>query len=529
MFSGYQNKKKQKETANAFEKLSKSAWKSTERLESLTRSKDPGYDQQETDVHNLSIKPRPKSFVMLSPSPSTYPADARKSKSINNGKYLKTLYLEEFCIDKRSLNSTSITDDKMHFNDFGTTQLEEYITQKAKEVGISLDTSQLSSDEELETLQSILRQISNKMNEGYSQKINKESEKTSAANKELKILNDDAAWIEDTCNQITQKLQQLENELESEQMLQVNLSQLKEDLESVANNILKPTDDTWRPKLDELCQVIKVDSQQIRNNIHHICKMFMGTSWEKELRKRAEKCFDGGDKAAFQRMKFNYTTLFQLFFPAHSCSDEFVIACSRLAKFYVFPPPSPKHSELSSAPEIASPTTENPKPDLPCTLVSKLLPPLHFNSRQLGDRFLFDIQQATKYFQTDSLYLYKSYDEHRTTKGHGTCSCILCQNSTQHKHSPSQCNFCLVHQYHNRKSERDKEFCSCGNCNHFSNYLRGLRFLTNDFSDGTKYTPSRSGSFQEQPFVKEKKTFNKLIGGLLFDNNNSSGNSNKKR
>ncbi|KAI8639077.1 hypothetical protein BD408DRAFT_485070 [Parasitella parasitica] len=167
---------------------------------------------------------------MLSPSPSSYPAEVRKSIRINNG-------LQDTDADERSLDTPSVADGKTQLNNFDTTQLEGYVAQMATEAGINLDTTQLSNVHELEALHSILDQISKNINEGYSQRIKKESEKTDAANKELEILKDDAAWIEDTCNQITQKLQQLENEVKCEQAPQVDLPQLSENLASITTPI----------------------------------------------------------------------------------------------------------------------------------------------------------------------------------------------------------------------------------------------------------------------------------------------------
>lgn len=454
--------------------------------------------------------------------------------------------LEDADIDKRPSNVEKALPpnpiSKLQLDDFDTTQLEAKIAQIAKEAGINFDTTKLSKEED-DDLDSILDQISKNIKETYSQKLSKEAENTVTLNKSLKSLEDNNTWIKDTCSQITQRLQDLENEVKSEKMLEINRPQLKENLKSIISNTLKANDDTWIPTFNELCQIIKSDNQQLRSDIHHICKMFTDTSWEKELRKRTEKCFDIGDEAAFQKMKINYTTLFKQLFPNHSCSDEFIIACNHLAKSYVFPPPSPKHatttannSENSSIISISEDSSKISSPSSNTTstiytLKSKVLPPLHFSNKERADMFLSNLSLAKIYFQTDAMHLYKSYDEHRIIKIYDTCPCILCEQANKHKHTTTQCNFCNVHQNHNiKKNEENQEHCTCGNCIHFSHYIQGLRFLTDEFSDSTKYTASRSSSIQEQQQQqqpKEKKSLNKLIGGLLFDNNNSS--SHKKK
>lgn len=89
---GYQNKKKKKELTNAFEKLSKSSWKSTEKLDSIANSRDIRSDHQqlsqphESDVTNLSVHQRRKSFVMSSAKPKPKDEKVRKSASVYNGK-----------------------------------------------------------------------------------------------------------------------------------------------------------------------------------------------------------------------------------------------------------------------------------------------------------------------------------------------------------------------------------------------------------------------------------------------------------
>jgi hypothetical protein len=447
--------------------------------------------------------------------------------------------LQDADIDKRYSNIEKALPPnpvgKLQLDNFDTTQLEANIAQIAKEAGIDFDMAKLSKEED-DDLDSILNQISKDIKETYSQKLSKEAENTVALNKSLKSLEDNNTWIKDTCGQITQKLQDLKNEVKSEKTLETNRPQLKENLKSVISNTLKENDDTWIPKFNELCQIIKSNNQQLRSDIHHICKMFTDTSWETELRKRAEKCFDIGDEAAFQKIKINYTTLFKQLFPNHSCSDEFTVACNYLAKSYVFPPPSPKHatttannSENSSIISVPEDTSKRSSPSSNTistiyTLKSKVLPPLHFSNKERADMFLSNLSLAKIYFQTDAMHLYKSYDEHRIIKVHDTCSCILCKEASKHKHTTTQCNFCNVHQNHNiKKNEENQEHCTCGNCIHFSHYIQGLRFLTDEFADGTKYTASRSSSIQEQQQQpKEKKSLNKLIGGLLFDNNSSS-------
>ncbi|KAG1122510.1 hypothetical protein G6F42_011413 [Rhizopus arrhizus] len=531
MFSGYQNKKKKKELTNAFEKLSKSSWKSTEKLDSIANSRDIRSDHQqlsqthESDVTNLSVHQRRKSFVMSSAKPKPNDEKVRKSASVYN--------------DKKPLNTDKALPanpgSKLQLDEFDTTQLEADFARLSKEAGVEFDATQLSQENDIDRIGNILEQISKNIVEAYSQKISKESETNATVNKGLKSLEENNVWIKDTCGQITEKLQQLKNEVKSERMLETNRPQLRENLKSIVGSIVQPTDEAWIQKFNELCQIIKSDSQQLRNDIHHLCKMFTDTSWEKELRKRTEKCFDLGDKAAFDRMKMDYTALFNELFPIYSCSDEFIIACSHLAKSYVFPPPSPKHltttannSENSSIVSVPEDISKRSSPSNATTintiytLKSKILPPLHFSNKERADVFLSNLNQAKIYFQTDALHLYKSYDEHRLIKSHDSCACILCDEASRHQHTTSNCNFCNVHQNHNLKNEQDQENCICGNCIHFSHYIQGLRFLTDEFADNTKYTASRSSSFQEkQQPTKEKKSLNKLIGGLLFDNSNN--------
>lgn len=455
--------------------------------------------------------------------------------------------LEGTDMGKRSMNTEKALPahpgSKLQLDEFDTTELEENIARLAKEAGVEFDATQLAQENEIDHLDSILDQISKNIAEAYTQKISKESETGASMTKGLKSLEENSIWIKDTCGQITQKLQQLKTEVQSERMLDANRPQLRENLRAIVGNIVQAADDTWIPQFSKLCQIIKSDSQNLRNDIHHLCKLFTDTSWEKELRKRTEKCFDVGDEAAFHRMKINYTALFNQLFPIYSCSDEFVVACNHLAKSYVFPPPSPKHltttatannSENSSVISVPEDASKRSSPSNATTtntiytLKSKILPPLHFSNKERADMFLSNLSQAKAYFQTDALHLYKSYDEHRLIKSNDPCSCLLCEEASRHQHATSQCNFCTVHQNHNVKTEQDQENCNCGNCIHFSHYIQGLRFLTDEFADSTKYTASRSSSFQEkQPPAKEKKSLNKLIGGLLFDNNNSS--SNKKK
>ncbi|GAN03040.1 hypothetical protein MAM1_0033d02491 [Mucor ambiguus] len=538
MFSGYQNKKKKKELANAFEKLSKPGWKSSDKLDSVVsksreiRQQQPLPQSQESDVSNLSVHQRRKSLVMNSSKPKPNDERIRKSTSVYNG-------LEGTDMDKRSLDTDKALPanpgGKLQLDEFDTTQLEENIARLAKEAGVDINASQLSQENEIDHLGSILDQISNNIAEAYTQKISKESEAGVSMTKGLRSLEENNVWIKDTCGQITEKLQQLKNEVQSERMLEANRPQLRENLKTIIGNIIQSTDEAWIPRFNELCQIIKSDSQQLRNDIHHLCKLFTDMSWEKELKKRSEKCFDIGDEAAFHRMKMNYTALFNQAFPIYSCSDEFIVACSHLAKSYVFPPPSPKHlttttasnSENSSSVSIPEDISKRSSPSNATatntiyTLKSKILPPLHFSNKERADMFLSNLNQAKGYFQTDALHLYKSYDEHRLIKSSDTCPCLLCEEASRHQHATSQCNFCNVHQNHNVKTEQDQENCNCGNCIHFSHYIQGLRFLTDEFADSTKYTASRSSSFQEKQHpTKEKKSLNKLIGGLLFDNNN---------
>lgn len=88
---GYQNKKKKKELTNAFDKLSKPAWKSTEKLDSVTKSRgiNPGQQQQqnESDVSSLRINPKRKSLVMNSAKPNPTAEKVKKSTSIYDGKH----------------------------------------------------------------------------------------------------------------------------------------------------------------------------------------------------------------------------------------------------------------------------------------------------------------------------------------------------------------------------------------------------------------------------------------------------------
>ncbi|KAL9540453.1 hypothetical protein MBANPS3_009671 [Mucor bainieri] len=545
MFSGYQNKKKKKELANAFEKLSKPGWKSSEKLDSVTaksreiHQQQPPPQPQESDVSNLSVHQRRKSLIMNSAKPNPNDERVKKSASVYNG-------LEGTDMDKRPSNTDKALPanpgSKLQLDEFDTTQLEENIARLAKEAGVDIDATQLSQESEIEHLGSVLDQIRNNIAEAYTQKISKESEAGASMTKGLKSLEENNVWINDTCGQITEKLQQLKTEVQSDRMLETNRPQLKENLKTIVGSIVQLTDEAWIPRFKELCQVIKTDSQQLRSDIHHLCKLFTDTSWEKELRKRTEKCFDIGDEAAFHRMKVHYTAFFNHLFPIYSCSDEFVIACSHLAKSYVFPPPSPKHltttatttannSENSSVVSVPEDIAKRSSPsnatttNTVYTLKSKILPPLHFSNKERADMFLANLNQAKAYFQTDALHLYKSYDEHRLIKSNDACPCILCEEAGRHQHPTPQCNFCNVHQNHNVKTEQDQENCNCGNCIHFSHYIQGLRFLTDEFADNTKYTASRSSSFQEkQHATKEKKSLNKLIGGLLFDSN-----SNKKK
>ncbi|CAO3624509.1 unnamed protein product [Mucor fragilis] len=532
---GYQNKKKKKELANALEKLSKPGWKSSDKLGSVAQSREIHRQQpphpQESDVSNLSVHQRRKSLVVNSIKPKPNDERIKKSTSVYDG-------LEGTDMDKRPLYTDKALpanpSGKLQLDESDTTQLEEGIARLAKDAGVDINATQLSQENGIDHLGSLLDQISKNIAEGYTQKIGKESETGVSMTKGLKSLEENNVWIKDTCGQITEKLQQLKNEVQSERMLETNRPQLRENLKAIVSNIIQPTDEAWIPNFNELCRIIKSDSQQLCNDIHHLCKLFTDTSWEKELRKRTEKCFDVGDEAAFHRMKMNYTALFNQLFPIYSCSDEYIVACSHLAKSYVFPPPSPKHlttttnnSENSSIVSVPEDLSKRSSPSNATTantiytLKSKILPPLHFSNKTRADMFLSNLNQAKAYFQTDALHLYKSYDEHRLIKSSDACFCLLCEEAGRHQHATSQCNFCNVHQNHNVKTEQDQENCNCGNCIHFSHYIQGLRFLTDEFADSTKYTASRSSSFQEkQQPTKEKKSLNKLIGGLLFDSNN---------
>ncbi|KAK4515484.1 uncharacterized protein ATC70_010434 [Mucor velutinosus] len=535
MFSGYQNKKKKKELANAVEKLSKPDWKSSEKFDSVAKSREihqqPLPQPQESDVSNLMVHQRRKSLIINSAKPNPNAERIRKSTSVYDG-------LEGADMNKRPLNIDKALpanpDSKLQLDEFDTTQLEENIVRLAKEAGVEFDATQLSQENEIDHIRSILDQTSKDIAETYTQKINKESDTGALMTKGRKSLEENNAWIKDTCGQITEKLQQLKNEVQSKRMLETNRPQLRENLKMIIGDIAQSADEVWIPQFNELCQSIKSDSQQLHNDIHYLCKLFNDTSWEKELRKRTEKCFDIGDEAAFHRMKMDYTALFNQLFPTYSCSDEFIVACSHLAKSYVFPPPSPKHlittannSENSSVISVPEDISKRSSPSNATTantiytLKSKILPPLHFSNKKRADMFLSNLNQAKAYFQTDALHLYKSYDEHRLIKNNEACPCLLCEEAMRHQHGTTQCNFCSVHQNHNIKTEQDQENCNCGNCIHFSHYIQGLRFLTDEFADSTKYTASRSSSFQEKQHpTKEKKSLNKLIGGLLFDNNN---------